>query len=89
MLTQFSVPAREMQREYKAVFSRANKYKKPVVVFAHSKPIGAVIGLDLLEKLQLDMALREALTEYKNGETQSITSKNELDRYFEELEKAI
>ena len=89
MLTQLSVPAREMQREYKAVFSRANKHKKPVVVFAHNKPIGAVIGLDQLEKIQLDMVLRDALAEYKKGEAKPVTSEAELDRYFVELEKAV
>jgi len=67
-----------MQREYKKVFDKANKIKKPIVVFSHNKPLGAVIGVDLLEKLQLDAVAREALEEYKRGEAVPIKNFDEF-----------
>ena len=49
-----TISARQIQREYKKVLQRANESKEPIVVMANNKPLGAVIGLDLLEKLQLE-----------------------------------
>ena len=40
---------------------------------ANNKPQGAVIGLDLLEKIQLSTLLRDALEDYKKGQTLTIT----------------
>ncbi|PJB88020.1 hypothetical protein CO083_03925, partial [Candidatus Roizmanbacteria bacterium CG_4_9_14_0_8_um_filter_34_12] len=87
MLYQQSISARQMQREYKTVFDCANKEKTPVVVFAHNKPLGAVIGLELLEKLQMDTILKEALQEYKKGKTRTISDAKELEQYLAELDK--
>lgn len=86
MLYQQSISARQMQREYKTIFDRANEKKIPVVVFAHNKPLGAVIGLELLERLQMDTILKEALHEYKKGETRSISNAEELEKYLSELD---
>ena len=51
------------------MLEKANKLKKPLVVIANNKPLGAIIGLDLLEELELDSVLKEAMTEYKAGKT--------------------
>lgn len=82
-----TVSARQIQREYKKVLKEANRSKEPIVVMSNNKPQGAIIGLDLLEKLQLDLALKEALEEYKAGKTKTISTKEELEADFEEMKK--
>ena len=82
-----SVSARQIQREYKKVLQNANKSKEPIVVMANNKPLGAVIGLDLLEKLQLEAVLKEALAEYKAGKTKTISTIEELEADFEQMRK--
>lgn len=84
-----TISARQIQREYKKVLERANKTKKPIVVMANNKPLGAVIGLDLLEKIQLDSVVKEALEEYKAGKTVSIKTEEDLEKHFKEMEKWI
>lgn len=82
-----TISARQIQREYKKVLEKANKSKEPIVVMAHNKPLGALIGLNLLEKLQLEAVLNEALEEYKAGKTKTISTKKELEADFEEMRK--
>ena len=82
-----TVSARQIQREYKKVLESANKSKEPIVVMANNKPLGAIIGLDLLEKLQLEAVLKEALEEHKAGKTKSISTTEELEADFEEMRK--
>ncbi len=82
-----TISARQIQREYKQVLQLANKSKEPIVVMAHNKPLGAVIGLDLLEKLQIEAVLREALEDYKTGRTKTISTIEELEADFEEMRK--
>ena len=81
------ISARQIQREYKKVLQDANKSQEPIVVMANNKPLGAVIGLDLLEKLQLEAVLNEALEDYKAGRTKKISTKEELEADFEEMRK--
>jgi hypothetical protein len=85
MLYPQSISAREMQREYRQVFAKANKEKKPVVVFAHNKPIGAVIGMDILEKLQVDYIVNQALRESKEGKTVVIDTPQKLKALFKTM----
>ncbi|KKT72746.1 MAG: hypothetical protein UW69_C0082G0005 [Microgenomates group bacterium GW2011_GWA2_44_7] len=80
-----TVSARQIQREYKKVLEKANKKNEPIVVMANNKPQGAVIGLDLLEKIQLSTLLRDALEDYKKGQTLTITDTGGLEKYLEEL----
>lgn len=87
MLYSQSISAREMQREYRQVFAKANKGNKPVVVFAHNKPIGAVIGIEQLERLQMETVLKQAVNEYKMKETKIIKTDKELEKYLAELDK--
>lgn len=82
-----TVSARRIQREYKKVLEEANKINEPIVVMSNNKPTGAIIGLDLLEKIQLEAALEEALEEYKSGKTKRISTMEELEAEFEEIEK--
>lgn len=82
-----TVSARQIQRQYKKVLEQANKSKEPIVVMANNKPLGAIIGLDLLEKIRLDAVLKEAMDEYKAGKTKSISTPEELEAEFEEIRK--
>ena len=82
-----TISARQIQREYKKVLENANKSKEPIIVMSNNKPLGAVIGLDLLEKLQIEIVLKEALKEYKVGKTKTISTPEELETEFEELKK--
>lgn len=84
-----TVSARQIQREYKKVLQQANKSKEPIVVMANNKPLGAVIGLDLLEKLRLQEAYNEAIEEYKAGKTVSIDTEKALEKHFKEMEKMV
>jgi prevent-host-death family protein len=81
------VSARQIQREYKKILEKANKNNEPIIIMANNKPQGAVIGLDLLEKIQLDTALREALEEFKDGKTLTIINMGGLEKYLEDISK--
>ncbi len=84
-----TISARQIQREYKKVLKLANKSKEPIIVMANNKPLGAVIGIELLEKLQLEAALAEALKEYEAGKTKSINTKKDLEKHFKEMDEMI
>ena len=81
------ISARQIQREYKKVLQKANKSKEPIIVMANNKPLGAIIGLDLLEKLQLEAVVNEALEEYRAGKTKSIDTEEDLEAEFEEMRR--
>lgn len=83
----YTISARQLQREYKKVFEKANKVKRPFIVMSNNQPQGAVIGLDLLEQLQLEAVAQEAIAEYKAGKTQSIKNQKELEEYLKEIEE--
>lgn len=85
----YTISARQLQREYKKILERANKIKEPFVVISNNEPKGAIIGLDLLEKLQLDFVLKEALVEYKAGKTKTISTQKELEKEFEQMKKEV
>lgn len=82
-----TVSARQIQREYKKVLERANRIKKPLIVISNNKPQGAIIGLELLESLQLDLALKEAMEDYKAGRIKTISTPEELETEFELMRK--
>ena len=82
-----TISARQIQREYKKVLKKANKSNEPIVVMANNKPLGAIIGLDLLEKFQIEAVLKEALEDYKAGKTKTISTIEELEADFEEMRK--
>ncbi len=81
-----TVSARQIQREYKKVLENANKFKEPIIVMSNNKPLGAVIGLDLLEKIQLELIVKQALKESKSGKTKVIETTQDLEQDFKDLE---
>ena len=82
-----TVSARQIQREYKKVLEDANKSKEPIIVMSNNKPLGAIISLDLLEKLQVESVLNEALEESKAGKTKTISAMAEFKADLKELRK--
>lgn len=48
-----TVTARDILRNYRKIFDKVKKTKKPAVVFAQKKPQVAIIPLDDLEKLRV------------------------------------
>lgn len=82
-----TISARQLQRGYKKVLEEANRKKEPLVVMSKNKAQGAVIGLDLLEKLQLEYVVSQALKDSKMGRTKIIKTKKQLDEDLEELER--
>ncbi len=80
-----TVSARQIQREYKKVLKQANASKEPIIVMANNKPLGAIIGLKLLEKFQMELVLNEALAESKAGKTKVIKTFEDLEADLKEL----
>lgn len=83
------ISARQLQRGYKKVLEQANRLNKPLIIVSNNQPQGAVIGLDLLEKLQLDTLLNEALDEYKAGKTKSIKTKKDFEEHLKEINEMV
>lgn len=87
-----TISAKQIQREYKKVFEWANSENKPILVITNNKPVGAIISLDLLDKLnkniQLELLEQEALREYKKGQTKNISTSEELQDFFKEIRQA-
>jgi len=54
---------------------------------SNNKPLGAIIGLDLLEKFQIEAVLKKALEDYKAGKTKTISTIEELEADFEQMRK--
>jgi prevent-host-death family protein len=84
-----TVSARQIQRQYKKVLEDANKSKEPIVVMANNKPLGAIISLDLLEKIRLDAILEQALRESREGKTKVIRTKQDLKKDLEDLRRYV
>lgn len=82
-----TISARQIQREYKKVLEDANKSNEPIIVMANNKPLGAVIGLGLLEKIQFDLIVKQALNESKSGKTKVIETAQDLEQDLKELER--
>lgn len=82
-----TISARQTQREYKKILEKANKLKEPIIVMAKNKPWGTIIGLDLLEKLQLELLVKKALKESRSRKTKTITTNKDFEKDLKELEK--
>ena len=87
-----TISAKQIQRGYKKVFEQVNKDNKPILVITNNKPVGAIISLDLFNKLnknaQLELLEKEIMEEYKKGETKTISTPQELQSFFEEIRQA-
>ncbi len=84
-----TISARQIQREYKKVLKMANDSKEPVIVMANNKPLGAIIGLEMLERIQFELIVKQVLMESKSGETKVIDTSHKLTKDLEELEQYV
>lgn len=84
-----TISARQIQREYKKVLANANKSKEPIVVMSNNKPQGAIIGLDLLERIQLEAIAEDALKESREGKTKIIKTKRDLEKDLGNLKRYV
>ncbi|MDO8610523.1 MAG: type II toxin-antitoxin system prevent-host-death family antitoxin [bacterium] len=84
-----TISARQLQREYKKVLKEANDINEPLIVISNNQPQGAIIGLNLLERFQLETLVKQALKESKKGKTKAISTEKELDQDLKELEKYV
>src|SRR5437870_1607060 len=82
-----TVSARQIQRDYKGLFEKANRIKEPIVVMSNNKPQGAVIGLDLLERIRIQEVLNEALNDLREGKVETISTREELEAEFSRIRK--
>lgn len=83
----YTISARQLQREYKKVLQKAKKINKPIVVISNNKPQGAIISLNLLEKLEFEHILSEAFSAYKKGQTKTLSSEKDIEKYLDEIEE--
>ncbi|PIV08134.1 hypothetical protein COS52_04305 [Candidatus Roizmanbacteria bacterium CG03_land_8_20_14_0_80_39_12] len=87
-----TVSAKQIQRGYKKIFEQAKSDNKPIVVITNNKPVGAIISIHLLDKLnkniQLELLEKEAVKEYKKGHSKSISTSEELQDFFNEIRQA-
>ncbi len=82
-----TISARQIQREYTKILAKANKVKEPIIVISNNKPQGAIIGLDLLEKMRLDAIYIEALDDLKKGRVRTISTREELEAEFRRIRR--
>lgn len=83
-----AVSARDIQRNFNKIVADVQSSSKPFIVFSRSKPIVALLNLDMLENLQLELVKKEALKEYKAGKTKSIKTVEELKAFFKKIDEA-
>ncbi len=84
-----TISARQIQREYKKVLQLANDSREPIIVMSNNQPLGAIIGLEQLEEIQLDLLVKQALKESKSAKTKIIKTSKDLEEDFKELEKHV
>ena len=84
-----TISARQIQREYKKVLQLANDSREPIIVMSNNQPLGAIIGLEQLEEIQLGLLLKQALKESKSAKTKIIKTSKDLEEDFKELEKYV
>lgn len=56
-------------------------------MLSNNKPLGAIIGLDLLEKLQLEFLVKQAIEESRAYKTSIMSTEAELTADLDELER--
>lgn len=51
-MTETTISMREIQRNYKEIFEKAKREKKPLFLGAHGKPEAVVLDIDVFRNLQ-------------------------------------
>jgi prevent-host-death family protein len=88
-----TISAKQIQREYKKIFQKANKENKPILVITNNKPVAAIISIQLLDKLEnmkkSEQAEKEAFEEYQQRKAKLVSSAQDLQKDLKELEKEL
>lgn len=80
------IPVREVLRNF---FGVSDLVKKTggVVVVKKGVPEVAMIPLDKFEKMQIEEIKQQAISDYKEGKSKSITSDDEFSDFAQEVRK--
>ena len=70
--------AREIQRNYRQVFDRVKRTKKPVVVMRNNKPEVAIIDIKELERIEAIASVERSMEEYRQGKGKVLRSLADL-----------
>lgn len=74
MLFPRTTTAREIQRNYKKVFSTVKRTKEPVFVMKNNKPEVAIVDVKKLEEMEAVLEVLQSYKEAKEGKTKTLTS---------------
>lgn len=78
MLFPKTTTAREIQRNYKKIFSMVKRTKEPVFVMKNNKPQVAIVDAKKLEEMEAILEVLESYKEAKQGKTKVLTSLADL-----------
>lgn len=84
-----SVSARDVIRDFKGVTGKVQESKKPVIVYSHSRPIMAMVNLDLWENLNLEIVKLMAIVESKHGLTTKIDNQRDLEEHIADVNRYV
>lgn len=66
--------SREIQRNYRQLFNKVRKTKKPLIVMRNNKPDVAIIDMERLEELEAIASVMKSYKEIKTGKAKILTS---------------
>lgn len=66
--------SREIQRNYRQLFDKVRKTKKPLIVMRNNKPDVAIIDMERLEELEAIASVMKSYREIKTGKAKILTS---------------
>lgn len=79
---QFVIPnlasSRDIQRNYRVLFDRVKKTKRPLLVLQNNKPDVAIIDVSKFEELEAVSSVLRSLKEIKQGKTKLLNSLADL-----------
>lgn len=78
MLFPRTTTAREIQRNYKKVFSTVKRTKEPVFVMKNNRPEVAIIDVKKLEEMEAILAVLESREEIRQGKGKVLRSLKDL-----------
>lgn len=78
MLFPRTTTAREIQRNYKKVFSAVKRTKEPVFVMKNNRPEVAIVDVKKLEEMEAILAVLESREEVRQGKGKALISLKDL-----------
>lgn len=78
MLFPRTTTAREIQRNYKKVFSTAKRTKEPIFVMKNNRPEVAIVDVRKLEEMEAILAVLESREDVRQGRGKVLKSLRDL-----------